>query len=400
MDKKIPQHLLFVNITLILLITLCSGCAGEKSAVPASTPRPPADTWINSDPSGSVPTGRDGHAMAYNSDTHQVVLFGGKGKDYYNDTWAYNSSSKRWTELKPTGPLPPARFGQALVYDPTRQKVILSGGVLQSGHLTYDDTWAYDPDANTWSDLNPGGSLPPWRTYPAMVSDPSSGNVILFGGWTGNDAFSDTWAYNPAGNTWTQLNPASSPPARWGHSMVYVSAIHKVILFGGLFGSYDGSSRYNDTWAYDPVKNTWSNLNPGGSQPPGRAYAAMIYAEASGKVILFGGFAGADGLLTDTWVYDPIANTWARLNSSGDQPLLRDFSAMVYDTAADKGILFGGLSGETGNINGTLVNNHPLKQVACPWRYTRKTRQCASETFGRSTTAHKPEGLRELQANA
>ena len=48
----------------------------------------------------------------------------------------------------------------------------------------------------------------------------------------------------------------------------------------------------------------------------------------------------------------------------------------------------------------TEVNNHPLKQVACPWRYTRKTRQCASETFGRSTTAHKPEGLRELQANA
>ena len=46
MDKKIPQHLLFVNITLILLITLCSGCAGEKSRCPCKH-SPPAGRYLD-----------------------------------------------------------------------------------------------------------------------------------------------------------------------------------------------------------------------------------------------------------------------------------------------------------------------------------------------------------------
>jgi len=29
-----------------------------------------------------------------------------------------------------------------------------------------------------------------------------------------------------------------------------------------LFGGYDGSLQYNDTWAYDPATNTWPISSP------------------------------------------------------------------------------------------------------------------------------------------
>ena len=48
--------------------------------------------------------------------------------------------------------------------------------------------------------------------------------------------FYDTWAYNSAANTWTNLKPAGDVPlARGGHTMVYDPVSRKTILFGGAF---------------------------------------------------------------------------------------------------------------------------------------------------------------------
>ena len=46
--------------------------------------------------------------------------------------------------------------------------------------LVSDDTWAYDPAANTWTELNPGHVAP--GAGHAMVYDASSGRLIMFGG--------------------------------------------------------------------------------------------------------------------------------------------------------------------------------------------------------------------------
>ncbi len=82
-----------------------------------------------------------------------------------------------------------------MVYDSGASRVILFGG----GADTYlNDTWAYDPSANTWTILNPGGSLPSARAFPTMVYDSAAGQVIIFGGSTGSAGdifFDDTWAY-------------------------------------------------------------------------------------------------------------------------------------------------------------------------------------------------------------
>jgi N-acetylneuraminic acid mutarotase len=337
-------------LTLSLLLS-SSGCSGTSAS------RAPDSIWSNVNPAGSLPLPRDGHWMAYDSTDAKVILFGGKGKGshYFDDTWAYSPATNTWDNRKPAGILPPGRFGQSMVYDPAGRTTILFGGVTTT--QLANDLWAYSSSANTWTRLKTTGGPPPARTYPSMVYDPATSKAILFGGWTGSSTFGDTWTYAPATGRWSKLSIIGSPHARWGASMVYDSARRKLILFGGLFGSYDGSNRLNDTWEYDPAAQAWKNLAPAGALPPARGYASMIYDSATGKVILFGGFAGRDGLLADTWAYNPSTNTWDQLHPGGTNPSRRDFSSAVYDQRAKMTILFGGLTGGNGNINGTVLND-------------------------------------------
>ena len=41
--------------------------------------------------------------------------FGGSGPPAFNDTWSFNISTRKWTELQCTGPIPPPRAGHAAV---------------------------------------------------------------------------------------------------------------------------------------------------------------------------------------------------------------------------------------------------------------------------------------------
>ncbi len=84
--------------------------------------------------------------------------------------------------------------------------MILFGGWDTNGTVQFNDTWAYDPSANTWTELNPAGDVPSVRGMLDVVYDPGSGRALIFGGWGGeSQAMNDLWAYDPAANTWTEL---------------------------------------------------------------------------------------------------------------------------------------------------------------------------------------------------
>ena len=62
-------------------------------------------------------------------------------------------------------------------------------------------------------------------------------------------------------------------------------------MFGGRSGSGADSVEFlNDTWAYDPVANTWTELDPSGTLPPARAMHAMACDPVANRLIVFGGF--------------------------------------------------------------------------------------------------------------
>jgi hypothetical protein len=182
-----------------------------------------------------------------------------------------------------------------------------------------------------------------------MVYDPVHHKVILFGGRTGfppaGDSMGDMWSYDPASNAWTKLNPTSLPTAREAMGMVWVSSWNRVLLFGGHNGGVPGVF-FDETWAYNPETNQWSNLNPSGSKPAGRFGGSMIDAPDIGKVVLFGGLIPNPLFpdLNDTWAYDHISNGWANVNPTNPPPP-RQAAAIAYDGASDRIVIFGGHRG-------------------------------------------------------
>jgi TIR domain/Galactose oxidase, central domain len=291
--------------------------------------------------SGNQPAARDGHAMAYDPTSGRVIMFGGETTtSSFNDTWAYDPAAYTWTAIDPTRPSPTARSAHAMAYDQVTRRVIMFGGLNEAG-AALDDTWAYDPRASVWTELTPLGKVPPARSGHALAYDPVTHRLIMFGGF--GDAgvpLNDTWAYDPEANAWTELTPlGTAPPTRSAHAMVYDPATHRLIMFGG-FG--DAGAPLNDTWACDPKASAWTELKPIGISPSARSACAMDYDQTSGLVIIFGGQDSAGTSLNDTWAYDSADNTWMKLEPSGIQPLARAGHAMVYDQAGGRLTMFGG----------------------------------------------------------
>src|SRR5207249_3318430 len=122
------------------------------------------------------------------------------------------------------------------------------------------DTWEWD--GSTWVQKTPATS-PPARESHAMAYDSARGRVVLFGGIDSSRSLllGDTWEWD--GSMWVEKTPATSPPARFEHSMAYDSARGRVVMFGGYDGSYRG-----DTWEWDGT--AWVETTPTTS-PSGRS---------------------------------------------------------------------------------------------------------------------------------
>jgi hypothetical protein len=325
--------------------------------VPPTYPGPP--------PPGPSATTRGRSWLPWLAPIVALIIVGGGLGVYYgflrdggqstaSDRTTTTEAPVAWTDLNPAGEVPTARSEPAMVYDSSAGRMILFGGMNDVDESGFGDTWAYDPATNTWANLNPAGEVPSARSGHSMVYDPASGKMILFGGRNEDAGVNDTWAYDPSANTWTELTPSgASPSARINHQMVYDSTQGKVILFGGWWDA--PGVRFANPWAYDPAANTWTELAPVGASPSARSGTGMVYDSVTGKVILFGGWDG-ESFCADTWSYDPTANTWVELTPTGDVPAARGYPAMVYDPGTGRVVLFGGWVGDTTaqiNLNDT-----------------------------------------------
>jgi hypothetical protein len=159
------------------------------------------------------------------------------------------------------------------------------------------------PPSSTWT--KPSLSTrPSGRCCSAMAFDWKMQETLLFGGFTPNVMYNDTWVWR---NGWSQLNPVSAPSPRQGPWMVWDTAAGNIVLFGGT----DSAGNYlNDTWIWDGAN--WIQQFPPVS-PPGRRFdtQGMTYDAAIQRVMLFGGL-DSTGYLGDTWTWDGIAKTWTQ----------------------------------------------------------------------------------------
>lgn len=95
------------------------------------------------------------------------------------------------------------------------------------------------------------------RTGSRMVNCMQQNALYVFGGTNrAAQTLSDLWKFDLSSGKWQKLKPEGEiPQPRSGHSMT----IHNdsIILFGGLF---EVTREVNDTFRYDFISNTWTNL--------------------------------------------------------------------------------------------------------------------------------------------
>lgn len=340
--------------------------------------------WSNRT-AGTAPDARSGAAMIYDSKRGKVVLFGGRSGSGYNyeDTWEWDPGTGVWTDLTNAGSHPSGRSQFGMVYEASTGKVLLFGGGRSDANVSdgtgvvvsLGDTWELDPATHVWTALTPTAS-PSARHDFGLVWDSTRNKAVLFGGMqidtSGVSGIpkQDSWEWDPSTATWTErTSQGSKPAARYGHSMAFDGSRNKVVVFGGFDMATGGS--LNDVWDWDPTTGTWSQRLTGAEEgmPAARRYASLISDDARGQLDLIAGMVGYDpygkggtgGMIimppyyygntgsNEVWELDPVKPAFTDRSAPLDIPTARYGHCMAYYPPTGKVYVFGGAD-QTGKL--------------------------------------------------
>src|ERR1700723_1392735 len=218
-----------------------------------------------------------------------------------------------------------------------------------AGLANYDGSF----DVN-WDMVTPTGAPPAGRWGAVTWTDPTTGNLMLFGGQDQFTEFlNDLWSYNISSNQWTQLAgganepgvygnkgvaaPGNLPGGRWG-ATGHLDSAGNFWLFGG-FGNdtNNATGLLNDLWEFSGGEWKWvsgpKTIKPEGvygtqntasaSNMPGGRQASMSWMDPSNNFWVFGGFnlsaTGQPTAFNDLWEFSGSEWTWVAGASTTNQ---------------------------------------------------------------------------------
>src|SRR5688572_27335565 len=210
-DSRAPRRLLMSSRSIAavrgtVLVMLFGGLLILIPHAPvqlAAAQEPPV-TWTAIDASG--PAARWDHTLSADPATRSLLLFGGRDAAGapLGDSWVYAVEDGSWAPLE--GPAPPPRFGHAVAIDTEHRALYLFGGQAD-GETFFNDTWRFDLDARSWSEIPTGADRPSPRYGTSAVLD-SEGNLLVSHGFTFEGRFDDTWSLDLESGVWTDVSPA------------------------------------------------------------------------------------------------------------------------------------------------------------------------------------------------
>lgn len=251
-----------------------------------------------------------------------LYVFGGFLESYdpsnytfYSDLWKFNVQARQWTHIV-SSPAPTARgfHGAADVGG----KMFVFGGLryTTSFFITYlsNELWAYDYSSKSWSNMTIVGG-PSARADIQMVY--MDGKLYVFAGVI--NAFftfvNDLWSYDIVTRVWTQLKAngaVGSPSPRISYQLVAIPEENTLLMYGGE-GPFPAGDTLNDTWIYYADNNTWVDVTPAPADNRNPAVDNFSGTVAVGTLVFsHGGEADTDPMDCDNFPFpqQPTNETW------------------------------------------------------------------------------------------
>ncbi|HXW33177.1 MAG TPA: kelch repeat-containing protein, partial [Acidimicrobiales bacterium] len=311
----------------------------------------------------------DQHAVTYSD------IFSGPTLDFLTDA-VDGTLPTGCTTLSPL-------TGASMAYDANQsaKSTILFGGCCTSAAALSGSTQVFDSTTASWAPVTITGTSPSPRLGAAFAYDPTSGDLVLFGGESlpGGSAqpvaLDDTWelSYQSSTNTgtWSEVPTSTEPSARYAATADEAPHLQGLVLYGGenIPSAVEGGSPAadGDTWLWN---GSWTELST--SRAPPVLYGANESYDGSNNTdVLFAGdetssSCGASclDLVGDTWVlsYNTTSGAWTWTEKSKSGPAAREFPAGSSDSTGT--VIFGGMGGSG---NGKTINSDDLLDDTWTW---------------------------------
>ncbi|KAI0801041.1 galactose oxidase [Fomes fomentarius] len=190
--------------------------------------------WTRISVDGPAPSGRTGHSVVMVGP--RIYIFGGEANgEFFNDLWCFDLSTlvskPAWEQLElPKGHSlkPSKRSGHVCVAH--KNELLVFGGT--DGRYHYNDTWGFDLATKSWSELPCTGYIPcPREGHAAALVDDI---MYIFGGRGVDGAnIGQLAAFKISTRRWFMFqNMGLEPSPRSGHGMAAVGS--KVYVLGGV----------------------------------------------------------------------------------------------------------------------------------------------------------------------
>ncbi len=175
------------------------------------------------------------------------------------------------------------------------------GTGYDSGFNPTFDFYSLNLANDTWSAIS-GMPISEARQYAASAVWNDQGYVFGGVGLGGASALNDLWRYDPLSDTWTELESLPSNGRTGASSFVIADTLY---IFGGR---NESGIALNELWAYDFSANSWSQRT-GLNAISGMWRGAST--EHNNRGVVFFGVDASNDFIEEMYWYDPVSDSWS-----------------------------------------------------------------------------------------
>lgn len=179
-----------------------------------------------------------------------VAEFRRENKGRLNNTmaspWMFDPWNRKWHRLKTATPSPKSTYGNVLMFVPSQRKLF-----FYRPHRAH----YYDPQDNSWQQVNARGPVPPFGIDSTACHDPRRDRIYIGGGaYPVAKGENGLWIFDVASSRWIDPKPSGSPAGNhYGTNMAVMICdprTDSVYL-------YRRSGENRGLYIYDAQKNVW-----------------------------------------------------------------------------------------------------------------------------------------------